>query len=158
MNTISLRLLFLLGMIVFVCPSAVQADDAGDAGAIRHLLHSTFDQPDAPLTVEPVTIIGDAAVVGWAQGDRGGLALMRNKHGVWEIVLCSGDALKEAAALVDFGLPATQAEKLAVAAEMAESKLAPVLRAKFSIFDGVVMMDEKGHHPTTGGHGVNTKN
>jgi len=124
-----------------------------DAGAIRHVLMAMFDQPEDRLTVEPVTVEGDIAVAGWAQGDTGGRALMRKRDDTWHIVLCSGDALKEAHSLQQFGLTAEQAEQMAAAVLAAESALEPTLVEKFSRFDGVVMMEADGSHPPVGGHG-----
>lgn len=80
-----------------------QSQQADEATAVRHLIMQTFDKPDAPLTVEPVTVLADVAVAGWAQGDMGGATLLRKKHGSWSLDLCSGDALKDAKALQRFG-------------------------------------------------------
>jgi hypothetical protein len=60
---------------------------------------ATFDKPEAPLIVEPIVVQGDLAVAGWAQGEMGGRALLRRKGTAWQLALCSGDALKQAAAL-----------------------------------------------------------
>ena len=49
----------------------------GDVEHITHLLKRQFDRPDAPLKVQPVVVLGDAAVAGWFQQDRGGRALLR---------------------------------------------------------------------------------
>jgi hypothetical protein len=118
-----------------------------DAGAIQHLMMSMFDKPEARLSVEPVVVEGDVAVAGWAQGERGGRALLRRKDGEWKLILCSGDALKQAAALEQFGLTAEQAKTLADGLGAAEAKLDPKQVAKFSLFDGVVTMDGEGNHP-----------
>ncbi len=128
------------------------ADDSADAGAVKHLMMATFDKPEAPLTVEPVIVYEDIAVAGWAQGEMGGRALLRKKDGAWVLTLCSGDALKEAAGLKTFGLSAAAADAIAAEVVAAEAKLDPALVAKFSTFDGVVMMDGSGQHPPAG-HG-----
>ena len=130
-----------------LAPTA-HAGETGDVDAVRHLLISTFDKPDAPLTVEPVTVAADTAVAGWVQGEVGGRALLRKKNGAWTLVLCSGDALKDVTALSEFGFTAEQARSLAASIAAAEAKLDPTLVAKFSTFDGVVMMDGNGGHPT----------
>lgn len=129
------------------------ANADSDAGAIRHLMMATFDKPEAPLTVEPVTVYNDVAVAGWSQGNMGGRALLRRKGDTWVLTLCSGDALKEAKSLQHFGLDAGEAEAMAKAVTDAEAKLDPALVAKFATFDGVVMMDGEGHHPPAEGHG-----
>lgn len=125
------------------------AGEMDDAAAIRHLVMQTFDKPDARLTVDPITVDNDIAIVGWAQGDMGGRALLRKKEGGWTLFLCSGDALTKAASLQQFGLAADRAQVLSSAVILAESKLDPVLVGKFSRFDGLVMMDEQGEHPST---------
>ncbi|MEW9806365.1 copper uptake system-associated protein [Mesorhizobium marinum] len=127
------------------------AEDAVDATAIRHLMMATFDKPEAPLTVGPITVAGDVAVAGWAQGETGGRALLRRKDAAWALALCSGDALREAKALRHFGLTPAEAEAMARAVVEAEARLDPALVARFSAFDGVVMMDEQGHHPPAHG-------
>lgn len=134
-------------VIGFSLAAPVSAHDSGDADAVHHLIMQTFDKPEAPLTVEPVTVEADIAVAGWAQGDTGGRALLRKKNGNWSLVLCSGDALIDAAALQKFGLTPERAEALASAVIAAEAKLDPTLVVKLSRFDGVVVMDSDGGHP-----------
>ncbi|MCX7304061.1 MAG: copper uptake system-associated protein [Hyphomicrobiales bacterium] len=132
---------------------AAPAHAHGDADAIRHLMMATFDKPDAPLTVEPVTVFEDIAVAGWSQGDMGGRALLRKKDANWVLTLCSGDALKDATSLQQFGLSAEEAAAMAKAVVDAEAALPASVVAKFATFDGVVMMDGEGHHPPADGHG-----
>lgn len=134
-------------------PSAASADE-GVAGAIRHLMMATFDKPEAPLTVDPITVQGDLAVAGWVQGEMGGRALLRREDGTWVLTLCSGDALRQAKALQHFGLDAGQAAMMAKAVADAEAALDPALVARFSTFDGLVMMDGDGNHPPAAGHGA----
>jgi len=125
---------------------------ANDAGTIRHLMMAQFDTSESRLTVEPVTVHRNIAVAGWAQGDVGGRALLRRLGSEWRLVLCSGDTLKEAKLLQQFGLNAEEAERLVNAVVDAETKLDPALVAKFSTFDGIVMINKDGHHPPVGGH------
>lgn len=132
------------------------AEDA-DTGAIRHLMMAQFDRPESRLTVEPVTIHKDIAVAGWAQDDVGGRALLRRLGGDWRLILCSGDTLKEARLLQQFGLNAEEAERMVKAVVDAETELDPALLAKFSTFDGIVMVNRHGHHPSVGGHGHDGK-
>lgn len=141
-------------IVLALCLSPPAFAQEDDAGSIKHLMMATFDKPEAPLTVEPIVVFEDVAVAGWSQGDMGGRALLREKHGKWVLTLCSGDALKEAKALQQFGLTGEEAEAMAAAVVAAESKLDPALVAKFSTFDGVVMMDADGHHPPADAHGA----
>ncbi|MFN3546912.1 MAG: copper uptake system-associated protein [Mesorhizobium sp.] len=147
-SKLSLSIALALGL-AFAAPAA--AHDSADGGAIRHLMMATFDKPEAPLTVEPIVVRGDLAVAGWAQGEMGGRALLRRQGDAWQLTLCSGDALKQAAALMHFGLNETEAADMAAAIAKAEADVDPALLAKFSSFDGVVMMDEEGHHPPAHG-------
>ena len=64
-----------------------------DAEAIRHVLMATFDKPEARLQVAPVVVVGRHALAGWAQGDRGGRAMLYQHGGQWQVALCSGDGL-----------------------------------------------------------------
>lgn len=135
----------LIGIVLALPARSQQVDEVS---AVRQLIMQTFDKPETPLVVDPVTVLADVAVAGWAQGDMGGRALLRKRNGVWSLHLCSGDALKDAAALQQFGLPPEQARALAAAVAAAEAKLDQALVAKFSRFDGVVTMDSESQHPS----------
>lgn len=145
---------WLAALMLAAVPFAAVAED--DTGAIRHLMMATFDKPEAPLLVDPVTVQGDLAVAGWAQGDMGGRALLRREGGSWELSLCAGDALREPSGLVQFGLSEAEAEQMAAAIVAAEATLDPALVAKFSRFEGVVTMGDDGSHSAghAGAHGA----
>ena len=129
-------------------PVSSRADDAASEHHIRHLMMAMFDKPDAPLDVGPVVIVDDRAIAGWTQGEMGGRALLREStDGTWTLVLCAGDGLKAAATLEQAGIPTAQATAMATALAEAERPLDPARLALFSRFEGVVMMDEQGHHP-----------
>ncbi len=67
--------------------------------------------------------------------------------GEWQIRLCSGDSLKDAAMLESANIGAEDAKTMADELAAAEAKLDPVIVAKFSTFEGTVMIDgEHGHH------------
>lgn len=129
--------------------SPVLADD--DHDAVAGLMKATFDKPETPLTVDPVSVEGDYAVAGWTQGAMGGRALLQRKHGKWTLVLCSGESLKTAAALHQVGLPAEVAGQLAT--EIAAAETDPKRIAMFDSFEGTVMMDAEDNHPEHGQHG-----
>ena len=120
---------------------------ADDKAAIRAVMKGTWEKPKAPLRVEPIAVVGDHAIAGWVQGDMGGRALLRRKAGAWTVVLCSGDALKSADELKKAAVPADQAATLAKSLADAESRLDPALLVQFAKFEGLVMMDQSGHHP-----------
>ena len=140
--------LWAVALLLMTAPLAASADDAVD---IRHLMMATFDKPEAPLSVDPVTVRGDLAVAGWSQGDMGGRALLRREDEAWELSLCAGEALREPEGLAQLGLSEAEAETMAAAVVAAEATLDPALVAKFSSFDGVVTMSADGEHPAAGG-------
>lgn len=119
---------------------------------IRKLLVDTFDRPDQPLAIGPIVAEGDAAVVGWTQGALGGRALLRLNGGVWTLVACAGDALKQPTTLQNLGLTSSQATTLAAKLHAAERDLpAERLRALAS-FNGLQDMrggDAPHAHPPT---------
>lgn len=119
---------------------------------IRHLMHGMFDKPGSPLEVHPIVVSGGYALAGWIQADTGGRALLRRKDGAWAIILCSGDAIRTADALVKAGIPRVTADELAKALAQAESKISPDRLAMFSRFDGIMMIGEGNAHPPSQGH------
>ncbi len=132
------------------------ADQTADSQAIRHVLMKTFDRPDARLRVDPVVIHKSHAVADWQQGDRGGRALMRRSDDgkAWEINLCSGDGLRQAAVLEQAGMPPADAKALASALARAESRLDKATLARLASFEGTVRMGPHGEHPPVAGHGA----
>ena len=118
-----------------------------DAVAIRSLLKAAFEKPDAPLSVEPIVVGTAYAVAGWRQQDRGGRALLRQHHGIWSVVVCSGDPLRHAAGLVEAGVSEDEARRLASDIATAEAALDPHARHLLSTFEGTVDMSAHPHHP-----------
>lgn len=137
-----------------VCASlgAAAADTTADQAAIRRVLMSTFDKPEARLAVDPVVVVGTHAIADWAQGERGGRALLLRRGTEWRITLCAGDALQRATVLREAGISPADADALAKGLASAEARLPSAQRAKFSTFDGVVSMDANGHHPPAQQH------
>ncbi len=115
---------------------------------IKKALKSLFDKPEAPLTVNPVSIEGDFAVAGWMQDRRGGRALLHREQGHWRIALCGGDGLIQAEVLAQSGLKPAAAKRLARTIRTAESRLPADQREKLSTFDGIVKVGvgHDGHH------------
>jgi len=131
---------------------ALASDPASDRAAVRGALMAQFDKPDARLTVDPVVVSGEAAVAGWAQGERGGRALLFRSGKTWQVAACAGDALKQAKVLREAGVKAADAAVLARDLAAAEARLSAAQRAKFSTFDGFLRMDAHGQHPPNGKH------
>jgi len=119
---------------------------------IVHLLKSMFDSPDNPLSVNPIVVSGDYAIAGWVQGDRGGRALLKRKEGEWKIHLCAGDALKDAHMLERSGIDHKIATDLASMLAQAEVGLEKGILAKFTSFEGIMMVDENAGHSAHGHH------
>lgn len=92
------------------------------ATAIRQLLASTFEKPGSPLSLDPIVVEGDGAVVGWIQGDMAG-RLPAQSTGNLDDRRLWGDALKSSSTLERLGLPKFQADKLA--SSLANAEAAP---------------------------------
>ena len=113
-----------------------------DEDAVRDLLLSTFDKPEAKLDVAPVV-----ALAGYAIAETGGRALLRNKHGRWTIILCAGDEIRSDEALRHAGIAPDVANALAQALAKAEQTVPADRLAMFARFEGLLRMDEAGNHP-----------
>jgi hypothetical protein len=147
LGTLSIIRLIPAATICVVMASPSLADDAADKAAIQQVMRGTWEKPDSPLRVEPIVVASDYAIADWTQGDMGGRALLRQTSGRWSIVLCSGDALKSADALIKAAIPRATADELEKALAKAEASLDPKIVAQFSRFEGLVMMDQADHHP-----------
>ncbi len=120
--------------------------------AIPAVLKTMFERPDKPLTILPVVVKGDWAIAGWQQDGHGGRALLRKGHHGWNVVLCSGDAIKETASLEKAGLSAGDAAGLAADLTAAEAGLDPKVLALFASFQGTVVMAAEAGDAGQGGH------
>jgi superoxide dismutase, Fe-Mn family len=143
-----MRLSLVVVLALFFAPvTFARTTSAEDRATIRTLLEHTWQTPKSPLRVAPVSIVGDHAIAGWRQGERGGRALLHRTGATWSAVLCSGDALLEPAFLREAGVD--DADALAAAAVAAERDIPHNDRAAFARFDGVVRMGN-GHGPQAG--------
>ena len=111
-----------------------------DDAAIIATLKAQFDTRENPLTVAPVAVEGDHALASWAQGDKGGRALLERRDGVWTIVLCGGADLRMPAFLTEHGV--TGAEALSQMFNAAEDAQGADKVGLYSSFEGVVMISE----------------
>jgi len=114
------------------------ADTTTDQQNIEHIMRHTWERPDAPLDVGPITVEGDHAVAGWTQGERGGRALLSKNDNGWRVVLCAGDSLLEPATLRSTGLTDEVATQLSKTVAQAESALPPNRVKQFALFKGVM--------------------
>jgi hypothetical protein len=127
-------------------PAGAESPPSREA-AIRQLLDHTFGRPDARLSLDPLVIQGDAAVVGWMQGDMAGRALLRETGGQWTIIACAGNALRSAGTLQRLGVPADQGVRLSARLADAEARLDPAHIARLDSFNGITEMGGGGHPP-----------
>lgn len=138
LRTLLLNLLA-VGALVGLSPLA-RAEPADEA-AIRQVILSTWDRPDAPVEVGPIVVLAGRAVAGWTQGQHGGRALMAlDGQGRWSVSACGGDGLKDAKTLEMTGLSSADAKRLSQSLAQAESTLPASRRVLFSTFNGMVNM------------------
>lgn len=131
----------LIGMALL--PAAAYAARARqDVNEITNLLRQTWEQGAAPLQIRPVVVVGDYAIAGWVQEQRGGRALLRQKERNWTIVLCSGEALRHPDVLVQTGMEQPQARKLVRMLDEAEARLPTETRRLFDGFEGIMLVDD----------------
>ena len=128
-------------------PAPALAHDDGDAPtAIRAVIHGMFDRPDAELVVDPIAVVDGFAVAGWTQGEMGGRAFLKEQHGHWTLVLCTGDEIKSVEALTASGVPPETARQLAAEIAAAEADVDSARLAMFASFGGIVTMDQHPGH------------
>jgi periplasmic copper chaperone A len=133
---------------------AVDASKGTDADQITAVMKKQFDRADAPLVVEPVTVVGDYAVAGWTQTGKGGRALLQKGHHGWAISVCAGDGLTKVDVLKTTGMSGANAEKLAKSVTAAESKLSKDKLKLFASFEGMVKIEASAGH---GDHAAHSK-
>lgn len=134
---------------------AHQAHGTDDTQAITHVMKRQFDRPDAPLIVQPVTILGDAAVAGWTQDGKGGRALLRKEKSAWAIHVCAGKGLTQSDVLAMTGLSKNVATELAQRVVKAEANLTAQQRTLLDSFEGMLNVGGPGA-PAHGAHGAHT--
>lgn len=144
MSKITRRTVLATGFMLGLFPGAAMAHD--DKHAIIHLMKSMFDAPDNPLSVDPVVIVGDHAIAGWVQGEKGGRALLWRVDGQWQIRLCSGDGLKDQKLLENANISSADAKTLIAELAVAEAALDPAVLAKFASFEGTMVIEPGAAH------------
>lgn len=144
MSNITRRTMLAAGLMLGFFAGVAFAHD--DKHAIIHLMKSMFDTPGNPLTVDSVVVVGDNAIAGWVQGEKGGRALLWRVDGQWQIRLCSGDGLKDPKLLENANISAADAKTLIAELTTAEAALDPAVIAKFSSFEGTIVMEPVAGH------------
>jgi copper(I)-binding protein len=121
--------------------------------SIQAVMRKRFETPDKPLIIDPIVVQNDWAIADWQQDGRGGRALLKKGVHGWTVNLCSGDSLKDAAALEKIGVAAPDAKDLTAQLMAAEGSLKPDTLALFASFEGTVILDQEdagGHADHTG--------
>jgi hypothetical protein len=143
---LTMNLVRVTALAVTLLSAGIWAGESEDRQAVEHLMKHTWERPNAPLQVEPVTVEGDYAIAGWTQDERGGRALLRRTDGAWRVLICAGDGLLEETLLLDAGLDAGQAERLLARTREAERGLSAEHLARLALFGKPVRVDgEHGH-------------
>lgn len=120
---------------------------ADDASEIVHNLKATWDKADQPLMVKPVVIVDQYAIAGWQQGGRGGRTVLQKAGHGWQAQLCAGAITSQL--LQQAGVPANSAKQLLADLNRAEKAMTSQEIAQMSSFEGVIKMDQHGHHPAS---------
>ncbi len=128
-----------------------------DAHHITTVMKQQFDRPDAPLIVDPVTVVGSYAVASWTQAGKGGRALLQRDKDRWVISVCGGDGLTRADVLQTTGMGAEAAQNLAKAVTIAEAKLGTEKRKLFASFEGMIKVDADAQPSQHGAHAATGK-
>src|SRR5690606_1941994 len=121
-----------LAFVLTWSDAASADDDVPAPDAIRAVMHGMFDKPDVELVIDPIAAVDGYAVAGWTKGKKGGRAFLKEHHGHWTLVLCTGDQIKSVEALTASGVPAETADKLAAEIEAVEAGVDPERLATFA--------------------------
>lgn len=141
------RLFFTVALfLLFAMLTGVARAAPSEADRISHAMKAIWDSPEAPLVVEPIVIEGDYALAGWTQLTRGGRALLKSRHGEWNVHMCGGDGLNDVETLTMAGMSVEAAERLVKNTSAAEAKIPAEVTAKFSTFGDNMVVDHN-HHP-----------
>ena len=98
-----------------------------------------YDSPEHKVSIDPIVVKGDHAVADWVQQGKGGrVVLLRNPIGQWDIVLCSGKAVKNSGFLMEAGVPQSDAEFLAKELALAEANVSNEKVVLFDSFNGIM--------------------
>lgn len=139
---------WMVAAMVLVVPIAARSQTiAQDQEAIRQIARKTWDRPDAPLAVDPIVVVRGYAISAWTQGDQGGRALLRKGKDGWEVILCSGDQLRDPDTSQAAGVPSDIAKELVAKLLEAEKLVSSDRLARFALFEGILRMDAPHSDP-----------
>jgi len=97
----------------------------------------------------PVIAVGtNYALADWAQGERGGRALLRLSEGKWQTLMCGSAQLKSAQSLERVGVPSEEAAQISENLAVKEANLSAVQLALIDSFKGIVdvLTDSEHQH------------
>jgi hypothetical protein len=125
----------------------VNAQSVDEKQNIRHTINSMYDTPEHKVIVDPIVVKGKYAVASWVQKNKGGrVILFRGTEGKWDIVLCSGDAVKDPEFLIQTDIPKADAEFLAKELSSAEASISKDKVTLFDSFKGVMRNSHQPEH------------
>lgn len=142
-------ILAMIGVLILVLIfSLVCAVAEGkEAAAIETALKTQWDKPNHPIRVPVIVIYGDYAIADWIQEPRGGRALLKREHKVWQTLLCGDANMKQVHNLVSAGVPSEYAAHLAAMLTQEEKQLTETDKALINSFKGIVdLLKEPQHH------------
>lgn len=123
-----------LGPLRSAHPPRIDPTQAAAAeAALRHALDPGSD-------LEPLALVGDAAVFAWKAGGEAGRAFLRAEMDGWRPILLSGESLRFATTFRALGLSPRAASELADEIETAEAGLSLHQRAARDAFSGTVLL------------------
>lgn len=117
-----------------------------DESVIQNLLMTTWNKPDAPLSIAAIVIEKDAAIADWLQNQKGGRALLIKHQDKWQVVVCGGDGLKKPETLQQSGVTEATANNLISKLSQAEKGLSKQQISQLASFGDVAAVESKAHH------------
>jgi len=139
------RLILSVTTALLMASAPAFACEEHDRAAIHNLMMQQWNKPDTPLSMGPIAIEGQFALLGWSQGENGGRAFLRKTDKKWEITFCGGDDLVSQQALIQAGMSAMAAEQLLRTLAHEESAMSSHLKQKFSLFEGITPVHAAQH-------------
>jgi hypothetical protein len=135
----------IVALTFLLASCGVSREEPSAMADIRAVMMHDWNKPEAPLSVDPIVVVGNFAVADWTQPALGGRALLVRSGDHWSVALCAGDSLKDPTMLAHAGMSATDAEALLRALSIAEETVPAERLARIAAFKGVVRMG--GGHP-----------
>jgi hypothetical protein len=110
---------------------------------VREATEAHFGSQLAPIDVGPIVVSGNHALADWTQGDFGGRALFEMGDYGWQLLLCSGDSMRNASNLKRAGVPDFNATYIAQELAKAEMSVPPERLSRMKRFVGTAADHEE---------------